>query len=585
MALPNYSPSGKILFGSVPWDNSYAHVRLYSSLSEQQSDIASLMTRTTDNYVYVGRDRRLKVSLCADELYHCNYCMYRNESVTDGWIYCFVSNVTYVNDHTTAVTLETDVFNTYLYGVDWTVPACFIERETVPSESMDYLLTPEPDFPLVYTVDGSTGLTFRTGAVIVQTASQPQENESFIEAFLNPTGYYAESVLPNLYKGLMSGSSLFACRLDTQLPNPKSVSEFLAGLNAAGSVESVTSVFSVPTFVADANNINSSTITQMPPVPQQDVMADVTETFEAPEKGTSIDGYTPRNSKLLCYPYNFVRLMDHQGSVSELRYELMGNNVINIKAPITPTCRAFVYPDDYQGVTGYAAGIVVACGSLGSWCNNQYQTWLAQNAANIALTVVGATVAGVTGAISVAGASSTLGLVSQMVGAAHLDPNAARNAEHQRTAGMASLAGAGYAAGNQLAQVYAASKQPTLTRGDMSVDMQYTSGMQGVWTQRIVCKAEIAQKIDEFFDRWGYAVESIEQPNITSRPSWNYVKSQGCAAKSLNVTAGTTAPFSRGRGTPADALDVIRRAFDSGVTFWHTTANFGNFALSNGVSD
>ena len=584
MALPNYAPTGTILFGSVPWDNSYTNVRLYTSLSQQYEDIASLMTEQSSGYTYVARNRRLKVSIEADRLYHCNYCMYKNASLTDGYLYCFVSDVQYVNDHTSEVTLETDVFQTYLYGIDWTIPTCFIERETVPSEDTKYLLTNEPDFPLIYTLDGVTGLTFRTGAVIVQTASEAEENEDFIEDFINPTGYYAKVVPPSMYKGMITGASLFGCKIDSLQPNWFSVAEFLGGLNAAGSVESVTSVFSVPTFVASANGIVGDEIVQIPPRAQQDVMADVTETFEAPARGTSIDGYTPRNSKLLYYPYNFLRLTDYQGSVSELRYELMGNNVINIKAPITPTCKAFVYPDEYQGESGYSAGIVVACGSLGSWCNNQYQTWLAQNAANIAITVSNEVIAGVAGAVTVGGASSTLALTAQMANAAHLDPNFAKQAEHQRTAGMASIAGAGYALENQLGQIYTASKQPQLTRGDASVDMEYASGMQGVWTQRVVCKAEIAQQIDMFFDKWGYAVERIEAVDITSRQTWNYVKTQGAAPRSANVGAGGTAPFTRGRGTPADALDVIRRAFDSGATFWHTTGNFGDYSQANGVS-
>ena len=148
MALPNYSPSGKILFGSVPWDSGYSNVRLYTSLEEQYNDIATRMTLSSDNYTYIGRNRRLKVAIEADRLYHCNYCMYRNESLTDGYIYCFVSDVKYINDHTSEITLDTDVFQTDLYGVDWQIPACFIERETTPSEDSKYMYSQEPSFTM-----------------------------------------------------------------------------------------------------------------------------------------------------------------------------------------------------------------------------------------------------------------------------------------------------------------------------------------------------------------------------------------------------------------------------------------------------
>ena len=582
MALPNYSPSGKILFGSVPWDNSYAHVRLYSSLSEQQSDIASLMTRTSDSYVYIGRERRLKVSLCADELYHCNYCMYRNESVTDGWIYCFVSEVTYVNDHTTEVTLETDVFNTYLYGVDWTVPACFIERETVPSESTDYLLTPEPDFSLIYEVDGQTHDMFELGGFVVATSADPEENSNLIEDILNPSGYYAAPVSIVARNGIVQGCQYYFTSAQGYTPITEGVQNILNPLMQAGSIESVVAVFSIPKFAAQSIGqdgwVETSTGQRGP--------TEYEDSFTAPGRGTSLNGYTPRNSKLLYYPYTFCRLTDHNGSTSDLRYEQMGlNNQINVKYTVSPTCQALVYPAMYAGANGWEVGIVTQCGALGSWSNSAYQTWLAQNGGMVALTIAGIAFAALSGGTTLSAASKAL--VPVEAGSPVMVQRGIQGAlaTGAGKSAMRSLAGAGAAAGLGYQQLTSAMHQPTVTRGQSNLDLMFGTGVQGVSAYRMVCRAEIAQKIDEFFDRWGYAVESIEQPNITSRPNWNYVKTQGCAAKSLNLSAGTSAPFSRGRGTPADALDVIRRAFDSGVTFWHTTENFGNFALSNGVSD
>ena len=145
------------------------------------------------------------------------------------------------------------------------------------------------------------------------------------------------------------------------------------------------------------------------------------------------------------------------------------------------------------------------------------------------------------------------------------------------------LSGAAEGAAALGAQMVGASKAPTTTRGQLNSDPMVMTGTQGVWAERVQVKAEIAQQIDQFFDRWGYAVERIESVNITSRPSWNYVKTQGAAPKSTNMAAGTSAPFSRGRGTPADALSIIRQAFDSGVTFWHTTGNFGDYQQGNSL--
>ena len=149
--------------------------------------------------------------------------------------------------------------------------------------------------------------------------------------------------------------------------------------------------------------------------------------------------------------------------------------------------------------------------------------------------------------------------------------------------GAKTLKGAGASAAGGVAQMMNASHQPTTSRGQIEGNTLFSTSAQGVFAYRMVVKSQIAEQIDEFFDRWGYAVNSIEDVNITSRPSWNYVKTVGAAPKSLNGGAGSAAPFSRGRGTPAAALSIIRQAFDNGVTFWHTTSGFGNFKLANSL--
>ena len=582
MSLPNYSPSGRISFGSVPWDDSYVNVRLYTSLQSQQSDIASMMTTSagSSDYVYIGRNRRIKVSIPADRLYHCNYCMYRNDSITDGWIYCFVRDVQYVNDTTSELTIETDVFQTFLYSVDWSIPACFIERETTPSEDSRYMLTPEQDFPLVYTVDDFSECPFMTDAwsgFMVMSASQPETNSSLVDDIMNPSGYYATPAPVKSAWGVPMGCGLYYCPRDTSGGNSESLEKFLNELNYAGSVDSVVAIYTIPNFAAE-----QLTPGWVSPPPYQNNIAQVATSFLAPERGNSVDGYTPRNAKVLYYPYNFLKVADYNGSTTELRYELLGSRSIDVFYTPMPTCKAFVAPRTYMGKDGFDVGFVTDCGAVGSWVSNQFQTWLAQNAGTIALTIAGIVVAGAAGAQAL-GVQAGQRAVASQVGTAAGRAAATQGAAVAAQAARGSLLAGGAAAGLGYQQIQSASHQPALTRGQADMDLMFSSSLQGVVAERICVKAEIAEQIDEYFDRWGYSVNRIETVNITSRPSWNYVKTQGAAPKSTNVAAGSGAPFSRGRGTPAEALDVIRSCFDRGVTFWHTTDGFGNFALSNGV--
>ncbi len=581
MALPNYSPSGKILFGSVPWDNGYTSVRLYTSLDSQYNDIVSRMVLSSSDYAYIGRNRRLKVSLAADRLYHCNYCMYRNDSLTDGYIYCFITDVKYINDNTSEIELETDVFNTYLYSVDWQIPPCFIERETTPSESSAYMYTSEPDFPLVYEIDGETHKWFARGGFVIMTCASPEKNANVIEDVINPSGYYAKPAPIRAFKGIPNGCSFYYCPVDTSSGGSEALEQFLNQLTYAGSIESVVAVFTIPDFattqMADAGFQSNSS--------GQDGAYDYTATFDAPDRGSTVDGYTPRNAKLLYYPYNFCRLTDYNGSVSDLRYELMGSKTIAIKYAVSPACQAVVAPQDYQGITNFDVGMAVACGAQGSWSNNTFTTWLAQNAGSVALTVAGVALAGVSGGTSLATASRLLSDASKLrnKGFSAFGKLAEKDAATAASKGKKELAASGAGAAAGYAQLTSAAHQPTVTRGQTNYNVMFSTGAQGVHAQKVSVKKEIAQQIDQFFDRWGYAVERIETVNITSRGAWNYIKTGGAAPRSLNGAPGSSAPFTRGRGTPAEALDTIRTAFDNGVTFWHTTSGFGDYSQSNSL--
>lgn len=584
MALPNYTPSGKILFGSVPWDGGYSNVRLYTSLEEQYGDIAARMTLSSDNYTYIGRNRRLKVAIEADRLYHCNYCMYRNESLTDGYIYCFVGDVKYINDHTSEITLETDVFQTYLYGTDWQIPACFIERETTPGEDEKYMYSQEPSFTMPYVVDGHTQKVFDAGGFIVLTTTEPKENANFIEDFMNPSGYYGSPVRATPNGGLINGAGFYFFPINTAAGGSEDLEAFTQKINWAGCIDAIVAIFTVPTFVAAT--LKPGRVTSNG---HQTVELEYQYDVKVPKNKPTLDGYTPRNRKLLYYPYTLVQYGDGQGQNVQLRYEMMDETtLLRGKYFMNPACESFVFPYNYRGnPLDYDNGITVSCGGLGSWANNLYSQWVAQNSGTVRAVQLGVATAGILGTATIAGASAELMELGALEGAAHINRSTlgtAVNAEMGNLAkGAQTAKGAGGAGAAGLTALANAAHLPTVSRGQTNGNTLFSTGTQGVFVNRTCVKAEVAQQIDQFFDRWGYAVERIEAVNITSRPSWNYVKTGGAAPRSLDAGAGATAPFTRGRGTPADALDVIRRAFDGGITFWHNTATFGDYSQSNAL--
>lgn len=590
MSLPNYSPSGAISFGAVPWGASYSDVRLYSSLSEQHADIASMMTVTSTDYAYIGRNRRIKVAIEADRLYHVNYCMYRNESLTDGWIYCFVTDVRYVNDNTTEVTIETDVFQTYLYGTDWTMPACFVNRETTASEDESTMLTSEPDFPLTYVVSHIDYDWFRCGGYMAMSAADVKVDQSAAIPFINPLGMYTSSAGMTFTNSVPEGAALCFYPIETTSGGSESLETFCGNMTAAGGSSSIVAIFAIPDFAAEG----------LEPGWQKDWTTqghayEYKHVLEHGGKGTWVgtldDGYVPRNKKLLYYPYNFCRLTDMNGSYSELRYELMDNNKIVLKYALSPQCKALAYPLGYRGAYGFEEGIVVDCGALGSWNNDAMTTWMVQNAGRIELGAV-MTIAGLAGGTAIADAVSA-GVAASNVAAGELGgsflENAASNAwgvyKGVESLNGATLSGAQVdalkGAAGTIGEIGQVQFLPKTARGQCDINLRWATGMQGIAAVRTSVKREVAAQIDQYFDMFGYTVDRVKEMELFSRPSWNYVKTVGCTPRSANVGSDSTAPFSRGRGTPASALAVIKRAFDSGITMWHTTSGFGNHLLDN----
>ena len=72
--------------------------------------------------------------------------------------------------------------------------------------------------------------------------------------------------------------------------------------------------------------------------------------------------------------------------------------------------------------------------------------------------------------------------------------------------------------------------------------------------------------VDDYFNCYGYKVNSLKTPNITGRVYWNYVKTVGC-----NVTANA----------PQEDIEEIRALFDRGITIWHNPSYFLDYTQNN----
>ena len=112
----------------------------------------------------------------------------------------------------------------------------------------------------------------------------------------------------------------------------------------------------------------------------------------------------------------------------------------------------------------------------------------------------------------------------------------------------------------------AAIVKPNCPRGS-SVNSLYMSvgiNKPRFYNQHI--RAEYAEIIDGYFDRYGYAVHTFKIPTLNNRPNWTYVKTVDCTIKG-NI--------------PNDDSTKICKIMNTGITFWTNGNNVGNYTLNN----
>ena len=81
-------------------------------------------------------------------------------------------------------------------------------------------------------------------------------------------------------------------------------------------------------------------------------------------------------------------------------------------------------------------------------------------------------------------------------------------------------------------------------------------------------KREYAERIDAYFDKYGYAQRSMYVPERQNRKHWSYLKTVGCNIKgNINNTD----------------LVTIKTIYDNGITTWNNLEEVGNYTLDNTI--
>lgn len=541
------TPQGSIYLCKTPLESDYKNQLTFANATAQESYFTSKVYRSfnNDHYTYLKKENTITVGCSVDDIIECNYLFYVNTGFTNKIYYCFIKNMEYVNENVTRIFIETDVFQTYQFDINYNTS--FVEREHVNNDTYGLHTIPE---------DLETGeyITQSGTETIYQVRGLNYLTDWYICIATTETGGLATPAYTTngkLYNGIYSGLYYFL------FADGINADKFIKGLQTQTTGDAIVAIFMIPralgnvtaptgsdwidatlgTYTFHTAYVNYSTAD----INLGNVSFNIENYLDA--------NYVPRNKKLLCYPYRYLLLSNNAGQTNTYYYEKFkidntySNCQFKIQGTISPGCNIRLIPKNYTAnlLNCVDGGKLPTC----AWLNDPYINWLTQNSVNLKLEKIKDYASiGVGSVLTIAtgGAGALIGGGLIASGVSGIFDTMKAKYEHSLAP---STAGGG------------------MNQGDLNFSQQNTFAYF-----KMTIKKEYAEIIDKYFDMFGYKVNAVKIPNITGRTNWNYVKTIDC-----NFDGNI----------PQDYMKKIRNMFDNGITLWHNPSTMYDYTQSNTI--
>lgn len=508
-----------MLCANVPFDSTYTHTCLFGSVSAQHSYFASKAKYTWSNLTPSRYPNKIRLPISAGEAYACNYLCFQNANFSPKWFYCFIDAIEYVNPEVCFITVKLDVFQTWQF--DFHVGVSYVVREHPTSDNYGEHTLLEP-------MEAS------------EFVDEPGFKSGHLDSFDLVLMYARDDDHPGagVQGGLFTGLSY------SRVPESSegAMLDLLQTLNAAGKIDSVVGSFYFPSdFYTQGSATKEINIT-------------------VPKSITTLGDYTPRNKKLLCYPYNMLKVHNSLGSVNTYRYEYFSN--IGSAAIFTMACalgsspEVILFPHGYNGQgENFQETMSISGFPQFAFVHDTYKNWLAQNGNTFAFQQFAA----------IAGLGLSLAAPVAPPAGASAAAISAFNAAQDTKAVLSTLSTGLNMASNMVA-LADKSKVPNSSQGSQgSNTLTGLRAMDFYFSQHHI-REDYAKCIDDYFDRFGYLTNRLKIPNMTGRPNYNYVQ---CVEADIQGNI------------PLGDIDIIKAAFSHGITFWHNVSKVGDYSVNN----
>ena len=535
----------------------------FANATAQFNYYNTLTKLEVDNFTYQRKDYVIRYPACIDDIINYNYVMYQNYAYGNKWFYAYVKNMRYVNDNMTEITIDMDVYQTFMFDI--TFKASFVEREHVNNDTIGLHTIPEGLETGEYISKEVVNTNFGNSHPIIMVTDYCKLTSTSDDSGYNMKNENKLMSAGGTIFGVYQGCMFLLCGNDT------AARDIIAAYDDAGKNDSIVGMFMAPDALTNYQDpsLSSSTMwyyTQYSGgfaygpfcyIPDHSGHSVTTAmgTIAIGKPYNNIDNIVPKNNKLFTYPFIYMLGTNNAGIDCIYQYEYFNDPEeqgiyqnycrFQTNGVITPGCSIKTVPLYYKNIDyNYAEGMVSGKYPICSWSSDVYTNWLTQNGVNVgisltssALQVVGGGILAATGAGSLVGAG-------------------------QIASGLTGIA-------STLGSVYEHSLMPSQFQGETnSGDINYQRGKNNFSFYKMNIKAEMVNAIDNYFSMFGYKVNIVKVPNLTGRTNWNYVKCIDCNIEGL---------------IPEFYMDELKSMFNAGITLWHNPNTFLDYTQNNSI--
>ena len=538
-----FSPDSSLRLLNVRMDSELRNTLWFPDRNTQtnwflsQSDFISF----TD-YSYVKKDNTIVLACREEDIWRFNYVMYQNTNFSNKYFYAFIVKREWASDYSTRIYLKTDPIQTWMF--DWSLMTSFIERQHSTTDTPGDNIIPEP-------IGGSQTIYQQAGSLDASPA------KIYVFATCLPDGTSANGAFLN---DVYSGSAVVQTA-DADSAGVTQISDYLKLYVDNGLASAVSRVQSMPFMVG---------------------ITKATQTYS--QHPTTLDGYIPRNKKLLSGAFVKGYLAAY-GQEVEFTPEFCNGDVTIRAAEDVTTGAVYYYVENYgahdANSNTSAVGFVVSMPES-TWAYNQYKNdYNLHNGSNAIFkerSNVQRTVNSLNAGIGAIGNAASLaaGIADTVNPVSVLDGNLATD--------IAGLAGSAQGVVNNVSSLYQNfAGIDEISQNLAYIDESYNAPAVGgvaasnpflaagitdmKWGWKVP-DSRFAERYDKFLDVYGYAQNTYAIPNLHARNAWTYVK--------------VTELMFDGNCPDEDEVQ-IRQAFKNGIFWWVYNKEFGNFNQDNSI--